>query len=98
LPSLARLYEEFKKDGFVVLAVDIQEPPAVVKNFAKKNKLRFPVLLDRDGRTAKKYGVRFQPDHFLINKKGELIGKAPGAKNWASKEMRNLIRLLLSQE
>ena len=95
---MARLYEEFKKDGFVVLAVDIQEPPSLVKNFVKKERLPFPVLLDRDGRTSKKYGIRFQPDHFLINKKGALIGKAPGAKNWASKEMRNLIRLLLSQD
>ena len=95
---MARLYQEFKKDGLIVLAVDIQEPPSLVKNFVKKERLPFYVLLDRDGRTAKKYGVRFQPDHFLINKKGELIGKAPGAKNWISKEMRNLIRLLLSQE
>lgn len=93
---MARLYEEFKKYKFIVLAVNIQEPPSVVKHFVKKERVPFPVLLDRDGRISKTYGVRFQPDHFLINQKGELIGKAPGAKNWINKEMRNLIRLLVN--
>jgi len=98
LPSLAKLYNEFKSDGFSILAVDIQEPPAVVKKYANKEKLPFPVLLDLDGRVARRYGVKFQPDHYLINKKGELIGRAPGAKDWASKEIRNLIRFLVKQK
>ena len=95
---MAQLYNEFKSDGFSILAVDIKESPAVVKKYAEKENLRFPVLLDLDGRVAKRYGVKFQPDHYLISKKGELIGRAPGAKNWASKEIRNLIRQLLKQE
>jgi len=69
-----------------------------VKSYVEKHKLRFPVLLDRDGSVARKYGVKFQPDHFLINKKGELVGRAPGAKDWAGKEIRNLIRFLLDQD
>lgn len=95
---MAKLYDEFNSRGFTVLAVDIKEPPSVVRKFVNKGKLRFPVLLDTNGRVAGKYGVKFQPDHFLINRKGELIGRAPGAKNWASNEILNLIRWLLEQD
>ncbi|MBU0698777.1 MAG: TlpA family protein disulfide reductase [Proteobacteria bacterium] len=95
---MAELYDEFQRDGFTILAVNIQESKDVVENYVKKENVRFPVLLDRDGNVAGKYGVRFQPDHFLINKQGELIGRAPGAKNLFSKEIRNLIRSLLSPE
>lgn len=98
MPSLAELYDEFKRDDFTILAVDVQESQAVIKDYVKKENIRFPVLLDRDGNVARQYGVRFQPDHFLINKKGELVGRAPGAKNWFSEETRNLIRSLLSPD
>jgi peroxiredoxin len=97
MPSLVKLYDEFKNNGFVILAIDMGEKKKIVKDYVKKEKLPFPVLLDTDGRVAKLYGVRAQPDHFFINRQGETIGRALGARNWASKEMRNLIRFLVEQ-
>lgn len=97
MPSLVKLYDEFKNNGFVVLAIDMGERKKIVKDYVKKEKLPFPVLLDTDGRVARLYGVRAQPDHYLIDGKGELIGRALGARNWASKESRNLIRFLVEQ-
>ena len=97
MPSLVKLYDEFKNNGFVILAIDMGEKKKIVKRYAKKEKLPFPVLLDTDGRVAKLYGVRAQPDHFLINGQGELIGRTLGGRDWTSKEMRNLIRFLVEQ-
>jgi peroxiredoxin len=98
MPSLAKLYDEFKQDGFVVLAIDIGEGKEIVKRYAQKENLPFPVLLDTNGRVSQQYGVRAQPDHFFINRQGEVIGRALGGRDWTSKEMRNLIRSLVEQK
>jgi len=97
MPSLAKLYNEFKKDGFVILAIDIGEKKEVVKRYKKKANLPFPVLLDFDGKVARSYGIRAHPAHFLIDGEGKLIAVAMGARNWESDETRNLIRIMVDQ-
>ncbi len=97
MPSLVKLYNEFKNSGFVILAIDMGEKKKTVKKYVEKEKLPFPVLMDYDQKVTRMYGVRATPDHFLINKKGEAIGRAMGARNWAGIENRNLIRFLIEQ-
>ncbi len=95
---MAKLYQEFKNSGLVVLGVDVQEKKKIVKRYVKKEKLPFPILLDRDGSVARNYGIRSHPIHFLIDRQGKIIGKVMGARNWASVESRDLIRSLIAQE
>ena len=97
MPSLAKLYNEFKESGFVILAVDIAEKKEVVRNYLSKAKLPFPILLDTDGKVAAQYGIRAHPAHFLLDGEGKIIGAAMGARNWASDETRNLIRIMVDQ-
>ncbi len=98
MPSLAKLYNEFKDQNFVVLAIDIQEKRAIVDEYVKQEKLPFPILMDFSGQVAFKYGVRAHPAHFLINGKGEMVASILGARDWASTETRDLVRFLLDQE
>ncbi len=97
MPSLVKLYDEFKDSGFVVLAVDIGEKKEIVKNYVAKAKITVPVLLDTSGKVARDYGVRAHPVHYLIDGKGELLGMVRGARDWASEDNRNLIRFLVNQ-
>ncbi len=98
MPSLAKLYNEFQDKNFVVLAIDIQEKREIVKKYVKQEKLPFPVLMDFTGQVAHKYGVRAHPAHYLINGNGEMVASILGARDWASPEIRNLIRFLLDQD
>ncbi len=95
---MIKLHDEFKKNGFVVLAIDLREKRNIVKKFVEKQKMPFPVLLDTDGQVGNNYGVRGIPVYFIINGQGELIGKAVGARGWTSVESRNLIRFLVAQK
>ena len=70
MPSLVKLYQEFQDSEFIILAIDIQESKQKVKKYVQANGVPFPVLLDRDGQTARAYSVRGTPAHFLIDKKG----------------------------
>ena len=97
MPSLVKLYNEFKGSGFIILAIDIREKREIVKKFADEKKLTFPVLLDADGKVAANYGIRAHPDHFLIDRQGKLIGKSIGGRDWSTTEVRNLIRFLVEQ-
>ena len=97
MPSLVKLYQEFQDSEFIILAIDIQESKQTVKKYVQANGVPFPVLLDRDGQTARAYSVRGTPAHFLIDKKGGLVAYAMGARNWESQESRNLIQFLLDR-
>ena len=97
MPSLVKLYQEFKNNDFVVLAVDVKEKREVVKRYAENEKLPFPVLLDSNGKVSYDYGIRAHPAHFLIDGHGKLIGSALGAREWSSVESRNLIHFLVDQ-
>lgn len=94
---MVKLYNEFKDAGFVVLAVDIAEKKKIVKAYAQKEKLPFPILLDTDRKVATRYWIRSHPAHFLIDGQGVMIGKKMGAHDWASDRSRNLIRVLIEE-
>lgn len=68
-----------------------------MKDIQKKYKLGFPVLLDADGKAAEKYDFRGHPVTFLIDRKGFLLGKVIGERDWSSPEAKGLIRTLLNQ-
>jgi peroxiredoxin len=95
MPSMEKLWQEFKKEEFIILAIDIQEESKLVSSFIEERNLSFPVLLDGKGNVARSYGVRGILITFFLNPKGEIIGKAIGARDWASEESFRLIRQLL---
>lgn len=97
MPSLVALYDEFKNSDFVILAIDVRERREVVKRYAENQNLPFPVLLDINGKVSSDYGIRAHPAHFLIDRNGELIGSALGAREWSSVDSRNLIQYLIDQ-
>jgi peroxiredoxin len=95
LPTKDKLFREFKEKGVAVLAVSFQEPEDLVKDFQKEFKLSFPVLFDPEGKMAGKYEITGHPVTFLIDRKGFLIGKVIGERDWSSSKARALVRELL---
>jgi peroxiredoxin len=95
MPSMEKLYTEFKDRDFTMLAVDLREGTKKVRAFKERFKLNFPILLDYDGRVGLRYGVRSIPTTYLIDREGYVIGGALGARDWASKEAFELINQLL---
>ncbi len=97
MPSLEKLYQEYRNTNFVLLTVDVQEKEQTVKRFIEKNGLSFPVLLDSDGVVARRYGVRAHPVAYFIDPDGNVIGVVQGYRERDSKEMRTLISSLISE-
>lgn len=98
MPAIEKLHRELETDGLVVLAVNFQEGPNRVKEFFTKHKLTFTPLMDRDGKVAELYQAWALPVSIIINKRGEIAGKAMGARDWDSDESIQLFRKLIAEE
>jgi glutathione peroxidase-family protein len=69
------LYDKYHDRGFTILAVNAwNEDAKTLKQFAKTNELRYPILL-KGGNTAEDWGVAFLPTNFLIDRSGKVVGK-----------------------
>ena len=96
MPSMERLWQRFKEENFVILAVDLRESREEVVSFMEEHGLTFPVLLDSKGRIGSMFGARAIPTTYLIDFAGEVVGRAVGARNWDSEDAFQLIESLLS--
>ncbi len=96
MPSVTKIYSEFKDRGLEILLVDIRESPDLVKRTVKERGYVAPVLLDQKGDVAgRQWGVWGTPTAFVIDREGRLTGMMFGARDWSKPEARRLIQALL---
>jgi peroxiredoxin len=86
MPSMERLNEVFDGRDFVMLAVNVEQDPASVRQFLEQNSHSFTVLLDPDQKAQRLYQVYRFPESFLIDKQGMVIKRFIGGRNWSSVE------------
>jgi thiol-disulfide isomerase/thioredoxin len=72
MPAIDKIYQEYKDQGFIVLAVNMtyQDEPANVAPFIQKYNLTFPVLLEETGNVGAAYQLRSLPSSYFINRAG----------------------------
>ncbi len=80
MPELVKTYERYRARGLEIVAVAVSyDPPALVKEFAAKNGLLFPVVPDTQEEIAKAFGgVKVVPTTFVLDKKGQLVSRTLG--------------------
>jgi cytochrome c biogenesis protein CcmG, thiol:disulfide interchange protein DsbE len=74
MPAIQRLYEEYRAQGFIVLAVNstIQDDPLAIAPFVKEYALTFPILLDETGEFSRSYEIRSLPSSYFVNRDGTI--------------------------
>jgi cytochrome c biogenesis protein CcmG/thiol:disulfide interchange protein DsbE len=70
MPAIQQVYDQYRDQGFEVLAVNLQEQNAQVSAFAEEMGLTFPILFDRDGSVSHTYLVRSLPTTFFVDRFG----------------------------
>lgn len=72
MPAIEKMYNEYKDQGFVVLAVNstFQDNPLDIAPFTAEHNLTFPILLDETSDTSRAYQVRSLPSSYFINRQG----------------------------
>src|SRR4030065_2705473 len=97
MPSLNKLYLEFKDRGLVVIAVAEDPAEKPVKSYVQEKGIAFLILIDKDKKVYFKYSLFGIPVTFLIDKKGVITEKFIGERDWCSPEMRGKISMLLQK-
>lgn len=69
-PYVEAFYERHKKDGLVVLGMNMDDDPSVVYAFAKRMKVPYPVLFAGDSSVAADYRLDGFPTFFFIDAQG----------------------------
>ncbi|KAF0145315.1 MAG: thiol-disulfide oxidoreductase ResA [Nitrospirae bacterium] len=98
MPSIEGLFKRFTDNkDFVMLTILFRDDPQAGINYLKQNRFNFPLMLDKEGQTAKAYGLTGVPETYIIDKKGILREKIIGPYQWDSPEALELISRLLKE-
>jgi thiol-disulfide isomerase/thioredoxin len=95
MPSIGRLRDALAGKPFEVLAVNLAEPESRIRRFMQQAPLEFPLLLDRDTKTAKAWRARVLPASFVVGPDGRIRYYHVGELDWSKQEVRRLIAGLL---
>ena len=97
MASMQRLYTALKAEGLEILAVDLQEDPAKVRDYARQSGLSFPILLDSDGRVGGTYNARVIPTTYLLDRNGKIFARSVGSREWDSPALLETFRRILRE-
>lgn len=75
MPDLERLYERFKDQGFVILAIS-DEDVTKVKPFVAKRNVAYPVLLDPGRKVNELFQINGIPKSFVYDRSGRLVAES----------------------
>lgn len=72
LPHLERLYGQYRKAGFMLLGVSIDDHPKAAQAMARQLGVRFPVLFDSAKQVSKRYDVDAMPSTLIVDRDGRV--------------------------
>lgn len=75
MPDLDSLYNKYKDQGFVVLAISDEET-AKVSPFIAEHKISYPVLLDPGDKVSNNFVVQGIPKTFVYDRSGKMVAQS----------------------
>jgi peroxiredoxin len=97
MPRLNSLYEKYRKSGFVLLGVNIDDDPHTAIATALKLNVAFPVLLDTDKKVSKLYDLSTMPSTVVIDRDGKMRFQHRGYRAGVEGDYEQQIRGLLKE-
>jgi AhpC/TSA family len=99
LPSVNQIAGELKGRGLELILIDFRESPDLVRRTVKERGYTARVLLDASGdTTGRVYGVFGPPTAYFVDRRGNLIGRVVGPRDWDSPAGRKFIEALLDAQ
>jgi peroxiredoxin len=95
--TIETIYNEYRDQGFMVLAVNMtyQDDPLKITPFVNEQGLTFPILLDETGATANAYQLKSLPSSYFINREGvinEVVIGGPMAEALLRTRIENILK------
>jgi thiol-disulfide isomerase/thioredoxin len=93
MTHLEKLYQATKDEQVEVLAINVGEDMDAAFSFVNSIEPipSFPILFDTDGAAMERWHVRGLPTTYIVSKKGEIIYKAIGGREFDHPELLELV-------
>ena len=82
MPAMQRLHTALDGAEFALLAVSVDEGDEEVRAFRDRLALGFPILRDPDKRAANAYQTFRFPESWLIDRRGNVVARYIGPREW----------------
>ncbi len=80
MPAVDKLYQEFKKKGLVVYAVNQRESSEKARSYLEQYKYTTTALLDQKGEVGTQYKVQGIPTLVIIDRQGKIVAHFVGVR------------------
>ena len=99
IPSMEAIHQAFKDEAFAILAINEWETEDHVFAFTGQLSVdpTFPILFDRESEIAQEYGVKGLPTTVFLDKKGRIVYRAVGGRDFDHPEVKKIIQGLLRE-
>ena len=99
MPSVNQMASELKDKGLELVMIAFRETPELVRRTLKERGYTAQVLLDESGDiTGRVYGVFGPPTVYFVDRRGNLVGRLVGARDWESPAARKFVEQLLEMK
>ena len=98
LPAMNGIRKEFRKDGFEVIAINLDEERDDAMEFLKEFPVAYPTALDTSGKVPEAYGLVGMPTAYLVDRKGKVHMVHEGFKESDFEPLKAEIKTLLDQK
>jgi cytochrome c biogenesis protein CcmG/thiol:disulfide interchange protein DsbE len=74
MPAIDHVYQQYQARGLEVVAINttFQDSETEARSFLNGLNVTFPVALDRDGATSKRYALQAMPSTFFVTRDGAI--------------------------
>ena len=96
MPSIQRLRDKLGPKGLAVLAVNVDEPDARVRQFIKTTGLDLTIVMDPNKTVTRNWGVRYLPVSFIVGPDGRVRYRVVGDIDWDNETVVGTLSQLLT--
>ena len=89
--------DEYRARGLELVLVNMGESEDRVRAAVKSRAYRARVALDAELGVSREYGVRATPTVFLVGRRGLIVGRVIGARDWTGAPVRRVLEALLAE-
>lgn len=97
MPFLNKLRNQHQKNGFEILAINLDENSEDAKSFLTQNPVDYPMAFDPEGDCPQKFAVKAMPSSYLIDKTGKIRLVHLGFRDEDQKLIEDRVTTLLSE-
>lgn len=93
MPALQEAFAEYEAEGFIILAVNLNESDVAIRSFIERYNLTFPIIVDKQDKVSKAYDIVPLPTSYFVDRNGIVQGKWTGEIR--KEQLRALIKKIL---